>query len=57
MNEVVTSQPAYSEESPEILADATLTFEENLIVEDSGDCPRYGCICINYERCCGCFIQ
>ena len=41
----------------EIFANATLTFEENLIANDSDGCSRYGCTCIAYEKCCGYFIQ
>jgi hypothetical protein len=44
------------EETNGIIAIATLTFEENLL-SDGVDCPRYGCTCINYEKCCGCLLQ
>ncbi len=43
-------------ESSDILEDATLTFEENSIVEDSGK-GDYSCKCISQETCCGCFVQ
>lgn len=39
----------------EIIAWREMEFE-NVILEAS-DCERYGCTCINYEKCCGCFIQ
>ena len=41
-------------EEPEVLSEATLTFEENLIV---ANCDDYGCTCISHEKCCGCFVQ
>lgn len=46
-----------NEESVEILAEATLTFEENMLSGDADECSRYGCTCINYEKCCGCLLQ
>lgn len=57
MDEIMPDQFACSDESPEILASAALTFEENLIVNDADGCARYGCIYIAYEKCCGCLIQ
>lgn len=50
------NQLVYSATSAEILSEATLTFEENLITESSG-CDPYGCTCISYEKCCGCILQ
>lgn len=45
-------------ESTEILADVTLDFEENdQIFKGKSECERYGCTCINYEKCCSCLIQ
>lgn len=44
-------------ESAEILAETTVTFEENLLQEITGGCDNHGCTCISYEKCCGCLIQ
>jgi len=67
MNESLIYQIASNEDFSEnldgkiqstgILADVTLTFEENLIVDEQGGCQPYGCSCISYEKCCGCLIQ
>ncbi|MCR4319009.1 MAG: hypothetical protein NUV74_01560 [Candidatus Brocadiaceae bacterium] len=57
MSNAIMNQAVCNEEASEIFANATLTFEENLIANDSDGCPRYGCTCIAYEKCCGCFIQ
>lgn len=52
------------EDSGEIIAEETLTFEENLIEKGDSDdelylceCDNYGCNCIAYEKCCGCLLQ
>lgn len=44
-----------SHEGEGILRVIELEFDEY----DNKDCEdrRYGCTCINYERCCGCLIQ
>ena len=34
---------------------AAISFSENLIL--ASGCDNYGCTCIAYEKCCGCFIQ
>lgn len=39
------------ERSDEILADRNLADERLILAEYSGDCDRYGCNCINYEKC------
>ena len=57
MNDVLTNYAAGNDGSTEILESAILTFEENLIANDSDDCPRYGCTCIAYEKGCGCLVQ
>ena len=46
-----------SRNSSEIMREVSLTFEENFIAESGSDCDPYGCTCISYEKCCGCFIQ
>lgn len=51
MSDVMTNYAAGNEELTEILGNAILTFEENLIANDFSDCPPWGCSCIAYERC------
>ncbi len=52
MNEqVLMDQPNCSEESTEILAEVTLPYEGGVLAGDADDCPRYGCTCINFEKC------
>ena len=38
-----------------VLAIQAITFEDNLVL--ASGCDNYGCTCIAYEKCCGCFIQ
>ena len=56
VSQVVEDKAIACNRIPEVLAEVTLTFEENLLLGDSG-CPRYGCTCISYEKCCGCLLQ
>ncbi len=50
-------EPVSEAASEEILDDITLSFEENLIGENSINCDPYGCTCIAHEKCCGCLLQ
>lgn len=49
MSNATMNQAVCNEESSEIFANVILTFEENLIANDSDGCSRYGCTCIAYE--------
>ena len=53
MNEEVEGSVCVIEE-PAVLAETTLTFEEN---RSGTNCEPYGCTCISHEKCCGCFVQ
>lgn len=57
MQKFMMGQPVFSLASADVLAEATLCFEENMIAEDSDGCSPYGCTCISYEKCCGCLLQ
>lgn len=58
MNKVLMEQfPLNNVEINEVLSNATLDFEKNPIGDDTDGCPRYGCTCIAYEKCCGCLLQ
>lgn len=50
-------QTVQNDEMGDILATASLIYEENLLAENADNCNSYGCTCIAYEKCCGCFIQ
>lgn len=50
-------QTIQHDEVCDILAAASLTYEENLLAGNADNCSSYGCTCIAYEKCCGCFIQ
>lgn len=38
-----------------VLTIQPVIFKDNLVL--SSGCDNYGCTCIAYEKCCGCFIQ
>jgi hypothetical protein len=57
MKHAITDETYAAEQESEILAAATLKFEENVGVDGVDDCPDYGCTCIAHEKCCGCLVQ
>lgn len=38
-----------------VLESSVINYNENLVL--ASGCDNYGCTCISYEKCCGCFIQ
>ena len=49
------SMSKFKEAVSGVLAIQAITFEDNLVL--ASGCDNYGCTCIAYEKCCGCFIQ
>lgn len=43
--------------SPDILLEIVLDFPENNIEYQNNTCERYGCTCIQHEKCHGCLLQ
>jgi len=49
------SMSKFKETVSGVLSFQPITFEDNLVL--ASGCDNYGCTCITYEKCCGCFIQ
>lgn len=45
----------FAESISEVKAAKMMVYNENLVL--ASGCDNYGCTCISYEKCCGCFIQ
>ncbi len=45
----------FAESVSGVLRFSPVNYNENLVL--ASGCSNYGCTCISYEKCCGCFIQ